>query len=85
MNFNQKVAILAVPALLAVSAGDLAVHAASTAGPSPASSQSEGGTEPAEKPESASATDPIGPAGSADQSGHTDSGDQVDHQSTGTE
>jgi hypothetical protein len=85
MNFKRKLAILTVPAVLAVGGGALAVHAASTPSPSPASSQKESATEPADKPEATSATDPVEPAGTDGPSGHADAGDQVDHQSTGNE
>jgi hypothetical protein len=88
MRFNRRFAILAVPAILALAGGAVAVHAAVT--PTPAASQSESGTESqaedsaATVPGKAAPAEPADPAGDV-QSGHSDSGDQVDHQATGNE
>lgn len=81
MNLKQRIAIVALPAVLTLSVGALAVHAA-TPNPAPPTSQ-------AEAPEAETA----GPAGEVEkadapgdvQSGHADTGDQADHQATGEE
>ena len=92
MSFKRKFAILAVPALLVLAGGAVAVHAGTTPKPTPAASQSEIGTEnQAGEVEKANETgaveqaDQAGDQGQSSQSGHSDSGDQVDHQSTGNE
>lgn len=75
MNLKQRVAIVAVPALVALGIGAMAVHAAATPTPTPANSQSEGAeTETGEKD-----------AAGGVQSGHADTGDQADHQYDGEE
>ena len=91
MNWNRKFAILAVPAILAVGGGALAVHAASTPTPAPTSSQPKTGAEPAEAADPAEAkeapeaADPAEAAGGADK-GHADpAGATVDHQFEGNE
>jgi len=84
MRLDRRFAILAVPAILALAGGAVAVHAAVT--PTPAASQGESGTESQAEDSTASPAkaEPADPAGDV-QSGHTDSGDQVDHQATGNE
>ena len=86
MNFKRKLAILAVPSILAVAGGAIAVHAANTPGPSTPSSANESATEnQAEDTVTTSGTaEAADPAGDV-QSGHADTGDQVDHQATGNE
>lgn len=90
MNFKRKFAILAVPALLALAGGAVAVHAASTPKPpTPTATQIETGPEnqagEVETANQAGEVDQADQAGAQGQSGHSDTGDQVDHQSTGNE
>jgi hypothetical protein len=90
MNLKRKLAILSVPAILAVGGGALAVHAASTPTPSPATSQPATDTETPDAAEAAGGAEPAGvveqadPAGAAG-AGHADPAGEVDHQSTGNE
>src|SRR5713101_2434225 len=92
MRFNRRVAILAVPAILALAGGALAVHAASTPPPAPASSENESGTENQAEDQAGQAGEvetanqaetETNQAGDRGQSGHNDSGDQADHQFEG--
>jgi hypothetical protein len=98
MSFKRKIAILAVPALLVLAGGAVAVHAATTPKPTPAASQSETGTEnqagevetanqagETEKANQSGEVDQADQAGDQGQSGHNDTGTQDDHQSTGNE
>ncbi len=98
MTFKRKFAILAVPALLALAGGAVAVHAATTPKPTPAAAQTEAGTEnqagevetanqagETEKANQAGEVDQADQAGDQGQSGHDDTGTQNDHQSTGNE
>lgn len=87
MSLKRRLAILAVPAVLAAGGGALVVHAASSPTPSPALSHSDSSSEAPEAPETAQ---PAGAAEAADpagdvQSGHADPAGEVDHQSTGQE
>lgn len=92
MNWKRKLAFLALPALFALAAGALAVHAASTPTPAPAASQNETGTEnQAEDPSNAAGqvdqpeAGQMGASGTDAQSGHNDAGAQADHQFDGNE
>lgn len=86
MRLNRKFLILAVPAILALAGGALAVHAANTPTPAPAKSQAQ---EPAESQAEASGTSATetekADAPGDVQSGHADTGDQTDHQFEGNE
>lgn len=88
MHFKRKFAILAVPAVLVLAGGAVAVHAA-TPNPAPASSQNESGTEnqagEVETANQAGEVETANQAGDQGQSGHNDTGDQVDHQFNGNE
>jgi hypothetical protein len=88
MNFKRKIAIVAVPAVLALGGGALAVHAASTPNPTPKST-APSAAEPAEangaetqgtaeKPEAPEAP------GAADV-GHADPAGGVNHEAAGDE
>ena len=86
MQLKRKLAILALPAVLAIAGGAIAVNAATTPSPTPKSSQKETANEPAEAHqvgEGETAHD-AGEIGTAGQTGHNDVG-EVDHQATGTE
>jgi hypothetical protein len=88
MNFRRKIAIVAVPAVLALSGGAIAVHAASTPNPAPSSAapsaaepaEATGAETPgtAEKPEAPEAP------GTVDV-GHADPTGDVNHEATGDE
>jgi hypothetical protein len=79
MNLKQLFAFVAVPAIVALGAGALAVHAATTPPPAPSNSQSEGAeTETGGEVEKADGPGDV-------QSGHNDTGDQADHQADGEE
>lgn len=88
MNFRRKIAIVALPAVLALAGGAIAVHAASTPNPVPPKAAHDApdpteatGTEAqaaAEKPETPEAP------GAADV-GHADPAGEVDNQSTGND
>lgn len=84
-NWKQKLALLAVPAVLAIGGSVILANAASpSAGTSPTSSQTAAGETATESPEITSATvDPNEP--SLPGGGHSDQGDQADHQFDGTE
>jgi hypothetical protein len=82
MQIKRKFAILAVPAVLAIAGGAIAVNAANAPTPSPASSQKETGT--ANEAGEVETANEAGETGTANQSGHSDVG-EVDHQSTGNE
>jgi hypothetical protein len=87
MNLKQKIALVAIPAVLAIGAGMIAVQAAPVhkAAAVPAAVQTATDpTEPAESttPEAVEANDPALPAG---QTPHNDTGDNVDHQFDGVE
>jgi len=90
MEFKKKLAILAVPAVLAIAGGAVAVNAANTPTPTPAASQKEAPETPgaAEAPEAttgaAAEVETADPAGDV-QSGHADPAGEVDHQATGNE
>ena len=85
MSLKRRLAILTVPAVLAIGGGALAVHAASSPTPSPASSHSEGATEAPEAPAGTAAeVETADPAGDL-QSGHADPAGEVYHQATGNE
>jgi hypothetical protein len=87
MQLKRKLAILAVPAVLALGGGAIAVNAANTPTPTPASSQKEAPEAP-EAPETAAGTaaevETADAAGDV-QSGHSDPAGEVDHQANGTE
>lgn len=89
MNFKRKLAILAVPAILAVAGGAIAVHAATTPGPSNPSAANESAIEnqagEVETANQAGEVEQANETGAQGQSGHADTGDQVDHQATGNE
>jgi len=88
LQFKRRFAILAVPAVLALGGGALAVHAANTPTPSPASSQSAPeAPEAPEAPGTAGAVETADPAGAAGdvQEGHADPAGTVDHQFEGNE
>ena len=94
MSFNRRFAILAVPAIVALGGGALAVHAASTPTPtpsksqaqSPAESQTEDAANQAGETETANqAEDQVDQAGAQGQSGHEDTGANADHQFEGNE
>lgn len=85
MNWKRKFALVAVPAVLALGGGALAVQASPmTVGPPPAP-QSQTGAEPAETTGAAEAADaPEAPG--APNVGHADApGANVDHQFEGNE
>src|ERR1700682_3954610 len=96
MNLKRRFAILSVPAILAVGGGAIAVHAASSPTPSPATSQpatdtekpdateAAGAAEPVDAVEAAGTTETADPAGAAG-TGHADPAGEVDHQATGNE
>ena len=85
MNLKRRLAILTVPAVLAIGGGALAVHAASTPTPKPPLSQSESTTEAPEAPAGTAAEkETADPAGDV-QTGHADPAGEVDHQATGEE
>jgi hypothetical protein len=84
MQFKRKFVILAVPAVLALTGGAVAVNAATTPTPSPASSQKEAPEAPEAPDTTASAAEPADPAGDV-QAGHSDPAGEVDHQATGNE
>ena len=88
MSFKRKFAILAVPAVLVLAGGAIAVHAA-TPNPSPASSQKDTGTEnqasETEAANQAGEVETANQAGDQGQSGHNDTGAQADHQFDGNE
>ena len=88
MNWKRKFAIVAVPAVLALAGGGLAVQASQTPPPSPLSTTTSSpekvdATEAAETPET---TEPVEAPGAADL-GHADTGAnaQADHQFEGNE
>ena len=89
MQLKRKLAILAVPAVLALGGGAIAVNAANTPTPTPtpASSQKEAPEAP-EAPETAAGTaaevETADAAGDV-ESGHSDPAGEVDHQANGTE
>jgi hypothetical protein len=89
MSFKRKFAILAVPALLALAGGAVAVHAASTPKPAPAATQNDSGTEnqagETEAANQAGEVETANQAGDQGQSGHNDTGAQADHQFDGNE
>ncbi|HEV2035609.1 MAG TPA: hypothetical protein VGU71_15690 [Candidatus Dormibacteraeota bacterium] len=88
MNLRRKLAIVAVPAVLALSGGAIAVHAAST--PNPTSQNAAPKTaEPAETPGAetpGTAETPEAPEapGTLDV-GHADPAGDVQHEATGNE
>jgi hypothetical protein len=89
MNLKRRLAILSVPAVLAMGGGALAVHAASTPAPSPATSQP-AETEAPDAPEAAGTAEATGAAEKADPAGaagagHADPAGEVDHQAAGNE
>jgi len=91
MNWKRNFALLAVPAVLALGGGALAVQAASSPAPSTPASQSQTGaapaeaTEPAEAVGAAEAVDAPEASGAPDV-GHADApGANVDHQFEGNE
>lgn len=86
MQFKRKLAILAVPAVLALAGGAIAVNAANTPTPTPPSSQKETANEPAEANQAGEVetANEAGETGTANQTGHADTG-EVDHQATGNE
>jgi hypothetical protein len=90
MNLKSRLAILSVPAILAVGGGAVAVHASSTPPPLPAASQTGADTEKPDATEPAAAAEATGapeqadPAG-AQGTGHADPAGEVDHQATGNE
>jgi hypothetical protein len=84
MNWKRKFALVAVPAVLALSGGALVVQAAPTS-PSPSSPASQTGTEPTETTGGAEKVDAIEAPGAGDV-GHADApGANVDHQFEGNE
>jgi len=84
MNWKRKLALVAVPAVLALGGGALVVQAAPTS-PSPTSPASQTGTEPAETSVGAEKVDAIEAPGGPDV-GHADApGANVDHQFEGNE
>jgi len=85
MNLKRKFARVAVPAVLALGAGALAVHASPmTPSPTPAP-QSQTGVEPAETAGAGETVDAPEAPGAADV-GHADAaGANVDHQFEGSE
>jgi hypothetical protein len=90
MQLKRKFAILAVPAVLAIAGGAIAVNAATTPTPSPASSsQKDTGTEnqagEVETAGQAGEVETANEAGDQGQNGHADTGDNVDHQSGANE
>jgi hypothetical protein len=86
MRLNRKFVILAVPAILALAGGALAVHAASTPTPAPAKSQAQQPAESQTEESGTSATETEKADAPGDvQSGHADTGDQADHQFEGNE
>jgi hypothetical protein len=88
MNFRRKIAIVGVPAVLALGGGAIAVHAASTPNPAPGHAapsaaepaEATGAETPAtaEKPEAPEAP------GTVDV-GHADPAGDVNNEATGTE
>ncbi|MHB8613477.1 MAG: hypothetical protein ACYDAL_13765 [Candidatus Dormibacteraceae bacterium] len=83
MNLNRKLALLAVPAVLALSGGALAVQAAPT--PNSPAPESQAGVEPAETTRAAETVDATEVPG-APNVGHADAaGSTVDHQYEGNE
>jgi hypothetical protein len=90
MSLKSRLAILSVPAILAVGGGAVAVHAASTPTPSPAVSQTGADTEKPDATEPAGAAETPGAAEQADPAGaqgtgHADPAGEVDHQASGNE
>jgi hypothetical protein len=88
VNLRRKLAIVAVPAVLAISGGAIAVHAASTPNPTPQNA-APAAAEPAE----ATGTETTGTAetpetpeapGTPDV-GHADPAGDVQHEATGNE
>jgi hypothetical protein len=91
MNWKRRFAIIAVPAVVALGGGAIAVHAATTPTPSPASSLPAGtDTETADPSGAADPAEAAGkvetaePAGAPD-AGHADTSAPADHQATGDE
>jgi len=84
MNWKRKLALVAVPAVLALGGGALAVQASSTpSGPSTPASQT--GAEPSEMTGAAEKVDATEAPGAPDV-GHADAaGANVDHQFEGNE
>jgi hypothetical protein len=78
MNLRQRIAIVAVPAIVALGVGALAVQAATTPSGSPVTAQGEGTETETGDVETADAPGDV-------QSGHADTGDQADHQVDGEE
>jgi hypothetical protein len=78
MNLRQRIAIVAVPAIVALGVGAMAVQAAPTSSSSPATAQGEGTETETGDVEKADAPGDV-------QSGHSDTGDQADHQVDGEE
>jgi hypothetical protein len=83
MNFRRKLAIVAVPAVLALGGGAIAVHAASTPNPTPRTA-APSAAEPAEAPETADKLEAPEAPGTADV-GHADPAGDVNHEATGEE
>lgn len=86
MNLRRKLAIVAVPAVLALSGGAIAVHAASTPNPTSQNAAPAAG-EPAEAPETPGTTEtPEAPeAPGTPDVGHADPAGDVQHEATGNE
>jgi len=86
MNLKRKFALVAIPAVLALGGGALAVQASTTASPSPTPApQSQTGAEPAETAGAGETVDAPEAPGAADV-GHADApGANVDHQFEGNE
>jgi hypothetical protein len=86
MNLRQKVALVAIPAVLALGGGALAVQASSAHPTNAAPAAVQTATDPTEPAESTTETveanDPPLAPGVAP---HNDSGDSVDHQFEGVE
>jgi hypothetical protein len=77
LNWKRRLALLAVPAVLAIGGGSVIAHAASTPSAAPPAAAAE---QPETATEQAEANEPAEPGG-----GHTDAGDQTDHQFNGVE
>jgi hypothetical protein len=88
MNFRRRIAIVAVPAVLVLGGGAIAVHAATTPNPTPgnAAPATAEPAEPAgaEAPETAEKPDAPEAPGTVDV-GHADPAGDVNHEATGEE
>jgi len=82
MNFRRKLAIVAVPAVLALGGGAIAVHAA-TPNPAPPKAAQDA-PDPTETPGAAETPEAPEAPGTPDV-GHADPAGEVDNQSTGND